>query len=89
MNFELIFGSITFVSSLVMASVGLPSQIWKNYRTKTSGIALMLIILTLAVYLPRTVYTAIRQDYYILIPDLVGLVCSIVILIQHFLYKKH
>jgi hypothetical protein len=85
---ETIFGYLTLVSALIMTSIGLPSQIWRNYKTKTSGLALILLIITLAVYVSRVTYTSIRQDYFILIPDCIGLICSIVLCVQHFRYKN-
>ena len=74
--------------SLLIVFIAFPSQAYKNYKTKNFGISLTLVLFGISIYLLRIPYTYIRKDYFILIPDLVGLLIHILLIWQFFLYRN-
>jgi hypothetical protein len=86
---EEFFGTLTLIFGVSMAAIGLPIQVWKNYKEKKCGFNFTLVFLTIAVYGSRMAYSYIISSWYILIPDSIGLVFGGIIFFQYFLYKKH
>lgn len=86
---EEIFGNILLIASLGVVFVAFPSQIYKNWKTKRFGISLTLIGFGILIYITRIPYTFLRSDYYILIPDIIGLALHIILIYQYFLYRKN
>ena len=76
------------IVSLLVVFIAFPSQAYKNYKTKNFGISLVLVLFGVAIYLLRIPYTFIRHDYFILIPDIIGLLIHVLLIWQFFLYKK-
>jgi len=83
-----IFGSLTLVFAVIMIFIGLTSQIYKNYLEKKSGMSFLMILLPLFVYFFRGGYSITIRSWYILIPDTFGLIFSVILLIQYFMYKN-
>ena len=88
MSLETILGSLLLAVGLVVVFIAFPSQIVKNYQEKRFGLSIVLVICGFLVYSLRIPYTIIRQDYYILIPDIVGFVIHIILVYQYFKYKN-
>lgn len=85
---EAIFGSITMFLSLAAALIGFPSQIRKNYSEKRCGISFPLIVLPLAVFVSRAIYASSIGSWYIAIPDFLGIVLMLVLLVQFIMYRR-
>jgi cytochrome c biogenesis protein CcdA len=85
---EQILGILLSIISLGVVFVAFPTQIYKNWKNKNFGISLTLILFGIAIYLIRIPYTFLRSDYYILIPDIVGLLIHLILIYQYFLYRK-
>lgn len=85
---ESIIGKFLMIVSLLVVFFAFPSQAWKNYTEKRFGISIILVSFGLAIYLLRIPYTFIRNDYYILIPDIFGLLVHLLLLWQFFKYRK-
>ncbi len=82
-------GTILLIASLGVVFIAFPSQIYKNWKNKTFGISLALVSFGVLIYVTRIPYTFLRSDYYILIPDIIGLALHIVLIYQYFLYRKN
>lgn len=81
-------GVMTMALNIIMVCVGVPAQIIKNHREKKCGNPLVLMILIFAVYSTRSIYTAAIGIWYILIPDVLGTIFSIVIIFQAYHYRS-
>lgn len=86
MKGKTVSGNITLCLALGMVFLGLTSQVWKNYMDHNCGQTLMMTVMPLLVQVSRAVHTAIIRDWYILIPDTIGAVLSLVLLWQWYSY---
>jgi len=84
---EHIFGSLTMVLAISMVVMGLPSQIIKIYKSKKCGLSFLMVVLPLLVYSSRVGYAITIHSWYILIPDVLGVIFSTILLVQYRLYK--
>ena len=82
------FGTMTMICGILMVFIGLTSQAVKNHKESRCGNPLSLAILAALVYLFRAAYAITIDSYYILIPDLIGILVSGVIIFQFFYYRK-
>jgi hypothetical protein len=89
MDIEVILGQTLMIVGLIITFIAFPSQIIKNYKDKKFGISIFLILCGIAIYSLRIPYTLIRNDYYILIPDVFGFLIHMVLLYQYFIYRKN
>lgn len=75
--------------TLFYTALGLPMQVRKNYINKsTSGLSLFMTLLMFFTFSIWVVYAILKRDWYILIPNFVGSLGAIVILLQFYLYRK-
>ncbi|MBU0626572.1 SWEET family sugar transporter [Patescibacteria group bacterium] len=81
---EHIIGEIFRFFALVMVCWGVPRQIIKQYKENRFGMDFYFSLVICAVYFFRTWYGILKNDWYIIIPDSVGLILSIVIVYQRF-----
>ena len=88
MGAQQIFGTLTLVFGIAMVFIGLTAQVVKNHREKRCGNPLALATLALAVYLSRTAYAVTINSFYILVPDVVGIVLSSIIIFQYYRYRR-
>lgn len=80
---------VTMIITVLYATVGLFSQIIKNWRIKScgmSGTMSMLLFLTCFSWL---VYALLKNDPYILVSNIPGVFFSFVLLFQFFAYRKN
>ena len=83
-----IVGWIALVVTLTYTAFGLPVQIRKNWSKKsTEGLSLFMTVLLLGTFSSWVVYSALKSDWYILIPNAVGAVGALVILGQFVAYR--
>ena len=85
---EVLFGNLTLFFAMAMTFVGFPSQIWKQYREKKSGVSMPLALLATAVYASRFCYGTTIKSWYIATPDFFGLLFSMVVIYQIHHYKE-
>ncbi len=85
---ETLFGTLTLIFGVLMSSIGLPIQVIKHHKEKSCSWSLLLIFLAIGVYSCRIVYSFLIKSWYIIIPDSIGLVFSIMIAFQYFYYEK-
>lgn len=88
MSAQQIFGSITLVLGIALVLIGITAQVIKNYKDKRCGNSSVLFVLVLAVYLSRAAYAITIGSFYILIPDILGIVLSSIIIFQSYYYGR-
>jgi hypothetical protein len=88
MTLVTILGIIAAGSSLLVSSVGIFSQIKKNFKTRTCGIDIVYISLIFLSYTSWTLYSIAKGDLFIFIPHLLGVVFASIILWQYFKFNK-
>ena len=85
------FGFVTLVSAVSLAGVGLPMQIYTNYRTKTASLHISFVILAAIVYISRAGFALTAPKgiiWYIFTSDAIGSVASLVIIYQTIKYRR-
>ena len=85
---EKISGYSTLIFAILMVLIGLTMQIIKNHKERRCGTAFFLAILTTCVYSSRAWHALVIADYFILIPDTLGIALSSIILGQFFYYHQ-
>lgn len=89
MDINTVLSIAATVASLSISLVGFPFQIWKNYKNKnTSGIAYLLFVLSFISYTLWSLRAFFIGDWYMFTAYLPGVIFSIVILFQIYIYKK-
>lgn len=84
-----IFGFFTTAVAILVKVVGLPDQIKKIYKRKsTEGISTAFFSLAFLSYLLWTVHGVFQQDTVLIIGQGVGIITTGIILAQIFLYRK-
>lgn len=85
-----ILGYMAAVASLSISILGLPSQIRKNYQTKTcSGLSTNLIFSAFISYGLWSAYGWLKPDMFLAIAQTVGFTCAFILVFQYFYYRKH
>jgi uncharacterized protein with PQ loop repeat len=75
--------------TLVYTGLGLPVQIYENrLSASTGGLSLFMTVLLFSTFSSWVVYGASRRDWYVLLPNLVGACCSLVLLGQFWMYGR-
>lgn len=83
-------GTAAAASSIALASLGLPVQMYQVYEAKsTHGVSLLMIVILWVVYVLWTTYGVKLKNAFIWVPNGLGLICSSVFLIQFWLYRAH
>lgn len=85
---EQIFGSLTLILAFSMVLIALPSQIIKNHLEQKCGLSFLMTALPLSVYAARACYAVAIKSWYILIPDVLGVLFSVILMFQYFRHKK-
>ena len=84
-----IIGIVATLASLIVIFFGLPAQILKNYRRKsTEGLSNNLIYSACSCYATWCLYGWTKPDYFLIIAQTPGIILSLILLYQLFLYKK-
>ncbi len=85
-----VVGFIAFLVTLIYTCLGLPTQIRKNYRSKsTAGLSIYTVALMGFAFTTWVVYSLLKSDWYIFGSNLPGAVFSFTILSQFWLYRKN
>jgi len=85
---ESLFGTATMVLAIIMVVIALPSQIRKNHKEQRCGLSFLMVLLPLSVYVSRTCYAVLIKSWYIVVPDVLGVIFSAVLLTQFLMYRK-
>lgn len=86
-----IWGWIALVITVIYTCFGLPVQIYKNFKSKsTEGLSLFLMIMLLFTFSSWVVYATVKQpkDWYVIASNFPGAVCVLIILTQFVLYRR-
>ncbi len=81
-----ILGILATSGSLLVASLGIFSQIRKNFKTKSCGIDPLYITLIFFSYTFWTIYSVAKKDVFIFIPHLLGMCLASIVIWQYFNY---
>jgi len=76
------------IFSLALTLIGIPAQIVKNFREKSSGQPILTILIALGFYASSIVLFAVNKNYLPLTAFTFGFVMWGITLGQYFIYKK-
>ncbi len=79
-------GKVTLICGLGMVTLGFPAQIYSNWKQKECGINLLLIAVAMALYAVRIPYQASTRAWYLVPSDALGLLLSVILIIQYLIY---
>lgn len=83
-------GVATTIISILVKVIGLPDQIRKNYRRKsTSGLSVPFFILGLVSYALWTLYGGLKRDWVLILGQGAGMITMGIIAWQIYLYRKN
>lgn len=83
-----IFGILAMIASLVITTIGLPAQIIKNYRTKsTAALSLLLLTPVFCAYLLWSLYGWTKPDLFLAVAQTPGCILSVILLGQYVRYR--
>jgi uncharacterized protein with PQ loop repeat len=86
-----LFGMIALVTSIVVALVGFPSQIYINYKRKsTDGFSLIFCVAAIINSIAWFSYGMSKPeiDWFIVLANIMGIVLLSMLLFQFFIYGK-
>ena len=84
-----VVGALAMTASLIIVAVGLPAQIIKIYRLKsTAGIDRKLVYSVAVTYLLWGIYAWKEPNYFLLPAQAIGFALCLVIFYQFGLYRK-
>lgn len=83
-----IIGFMTLVLTVLVKVVGLPDQIRKNYkRRSTEGLSSVFFIMGLLTYVLWTIYGILRGDIVVVLGQGVGVIAMGIIVYQIYAYR--
>jgi uncharacterized protein with PQ loop repeat len=85
-----ILGLFALIITVTYTGFGLPVQIYKNFRTRsTQGLSLSMVILMFCTFSSWTIYGLLNTppDWYIFLANLIGLLSATIILFQFWIYR--
>ena len=90
LNFIVTIGIIVAIMSLLVKVVGVPDQIKKNHKRKsTEGLSLTYYVMSFSTYFLWAVYGELKEDWPVFFAQgFLGCVATGIILWQFFLYRK-
>ena len=84
-----IVGFLTTTVAILVKVIGLPDQIKKIYKRKsTEGISTVFFLLAFVSYLLWTIHGFFQQDKVLIIGQGAGMITTAIILAQIFIYRK-
>ncbi len=85
-----IIGTFAVIASLTIIVIGLPAQIYKNYKRKScDGIAPSLIYSACCTYTLWGLYGWTKPDWFLVIAQTPGSILALILLLQLFRYRKN
>ena len=86
-----IVGLLALIITIIYTGFGLPVQIHKNYKAKsTKGLSLSMMILLFLTFSTWVVYGIVKMpmDWYIIISNSIGAVSGMIIISQFWAYRS-
>ena len=83
----LLFGFIASVSSLLVSSVGIFSQVITNFKNKSCGMDKVYMVLIFCSYTSWVIYSVVKKDVFILIPHFFGMFLALVMIGQYLKFR--
>lgn len=86
-----IAGYVATTITVIYTCFGLPVQIVKNSRSKsTEGISLVMMLMTFCTFTSWVTYGAVKPqpDWFVIVSNAPGSVCILIILVQFYLYRE-
>jgi uncharacterized protein with PQ loop repeat len=81
-------GKITTGVSLMYTTLGLGAQVWKNWqRHSVEGVSIFMFVMLLATFGCWITYGTFKRDSNMIISNIPGAICAMLILIQTYLYS--
>jgi uncharacterized protein with PQ loop repeat len=75
--------------SVIYTGLGMPVQIYKNFKVKsTKGLSLSMMILMFSTLTSWVIYGILKIDWYIVIPNFIGMITVSIIFVQFWIYRK-
>lgn len=88
-TFAGIVGVLTTIIGIVVKIIGLPDQIRKNLRRKsTEGLSTTFMLLSFLAYCLWTLHGLLRHDLVLVIGQGLGILTTAIIIWQIFIYRK-
>lgn len=85
-----VLGIIGAIISSLIVVLGLTQQIYLNFKRKScEGLAPILFFLVSVSYITWSLYSLLKPDYFLAIPQTLGAVISLILLFQWFRYRKN
>jgi len=85
-----ILGTLAVIASLTIVVIGLPQQIYKNYRQKScEGLASSLVYSAFCTYTLWGLYGWTTPDYFLAISQTPGSVITLILVFQLFYYGRN
>jgi uncharacterized protein with PQ loop repeat len=87
-----VVGIIALIITIIYMGYGLPVQIYKNFKAKsTKNLSLSMVILLLLTLTTWVIYGFVKipTDWYIVISNSIGVISSLVILSQFWIYRAN
>ncbi len=91
MNTIEMLGWFALVVSVIFTAFGLPVQIVKNFKNKsTKGLSLWMFAMMFVTYLSWVLYAFAHTppDWFIIVPNSIGMAGDIFIMLQFLIYKE-
>lgn len=85
------FGWLALGITLIYTCLGLGIQLLNNFRRRsTLGLSPFMLITLLCTFISWTLYGYVSapRDYFIIIPNIIGGVCTFGMLVQVYLYRN-
>ncbi|TFH02232.1 MAG: hypothetical protein E4H13_02695 [Calditrichales bacterium] len=91
MNFADFMGLTALIVTIIYTGFGLPVQIYKNFKSKTTyGLSLSMMVLLFLTFLSWVVYAWVKtpRDFYIIISNAIGMISVSIIIYQFWAYRS-
>ena len=86
-----IFGWLAAIATIIYTCFGIPVQIHKNYKRKsTKGVSLLMVIFMSLPLLLWTIYAGLKtpKDFFIIGSNAPGFLCTLVLISQFWIYRE-
>lgn len=88
-SFAGVIGLLTLVIGILVKVVGLPDQIKKNYKRKsTEGLSTWFMVLSLIAYSLWTIHGILQKDMVLVLGQGLGIITVGIILYQIYIYRN-
>lgn len=87
MSYIDILGWVACIITIIYTAIGLPDQVKKNYKLKsTEGLSLFLFCFLFLTFTSWVVYGICKPDWFIVVPNGLGAIFAFIIVLQIIFY---